>query len=107
MFIEMLKQTPCTLRGGLLKTITEAAKSGPADGAVSDSPVCSSFDSFRNDRHSRFKVCLAAKSIGRGASGGSPKIHGKTREGREAKCARPEITEFGPGFFEGKPRSKN
>src|SRR6185436_19644776 len=69
------------------------------------SPACSSFDRFRNDKHSGEVLCSLVKSIGRGVPGGNPNINGKSVTLLGASQSHARSCESGPGFCEGKPRS--
>lgn len=97
--------TPCTRGLSLLEAMPEAARRAtPGDVCLWLSPACSSFDQFRNYLQRGEFFCTAAKSIGRGAPKGNPKINGLNACSGPTGCA---DEPFAPWFCEGKPLGKN
>jgi len=97
--------TPCATPGTLLEAITEAAKRAVFGIAHLLSPVCSSFDQFRNCQQNGQTLGRVLKSTGRGASGGGPYIHGKQAGDLNADPVRSGKTAFDSEFLEGKLRT--
>ena len=97
--------TPCAAPGSLLEAMTEAAKRTDFGTAPLFSPACSSFDPFRNCQQSGEMRGRELKSMGRGAVGGGPYIHGKYARDLNADPVKPGRTAFDSEFLEEKPRT--
>jgi hypothetical protein len=97
--------TPCAASGSLLEAIAEAAKRAVFGNAHLLSPACSSFDQFRNCQQSGPVLGRMLKSIGGGAPGGGPYIHGKQAGDLNADPVRSGRTAFDSEFLEGKLRT--
>jgi UDP-N-acetylmuramoylalanine--D-glutamate ligase len=70
--------TPCAVAGSLLEAVAEAAINATSGDVVLLSPAHSSWNQFQNHQNRGEVHCQDLKSIGRGARGGTPNIHGKT-----------------------------